>query len=376
MSLLSPQIESNCHAYTLVKSQNGHREARSRYLRAIAAATMVLGMHSASLPPKQPPKAHRPHKIGLATLFSQALFPTHDLTPIRFVNRITGEIETEKVAGKKWLAWLYGNPVGEITLRALVKRKVVSSLYGQRMHSPSSAKKVATFVKDFDIDLSIARKQAFTSFNDFFTRELTAEARPINTNANVVVSPADGKVLAWADIRAGDFPVKGSRFDIHTFLNDAELSDRFADGSVVVARLAPSDYHRFHFPVGGSVSETTKIKGDYYSVNPIALAKMSKIFCMNKREYTVIQNERFGDVVMVEVGATMVGSIIQTATGSSVEKGAEKGYFEFGGSTVVLLFEKDKIQIDADLLENTTKGLETSVIMGERIGTARIEVES
>lgn len=294
-------------------------------------------------------------------------------TPIRFVNRSTGEIETEKVAGEKWLGWLYGNPVGEITLWALVKRKAVSSFYGQRMDSPSSADKIEAFVQDFDIDLSIARKQEFASFNDFFTRELTAEARPINTNVNVVASPADGKVLAWADIRGGDFPVKGSRFDVHAFLNDRELSDRFADGSVIVTRLAPTDYHRFHFPVGGSVSETTKIKGDYYSVSPIALGKMSKIFCMNKREYTVIQSVRFGDVVMVEVGATMVGSIIQTATGNTVEKGTEKGYFEFGGSTVVLLFEKDKIHIDADLLENTTQGLETSIIMGERIGTARID---
>ena len=290
--------------------------------------------------------------------------------PIRFLSRLTGEIENEKVVGEKWLTWLYGNPLGEITLRALVKRKVVSSLFGHRMHSPSSAKKIATFVQDFDIDLSIARKQEFTSFNDFFTRELTAESRPVNTDANVAVSPADGKVLAWTNIRSADFLVKGSRFDVHSFLNDPELSERFTDGSVVVARLAPADYHRFHFPVSGSVSATTKIRGDYYSVNPIALSKMAKIFCMNKREYAVIESVRFGDVVMVEVGATMVGSIIQTATGNAAQKGAEKGYFEFGGSTVVLLFEKDRIHVDADLLENTAKGLETSILMGERIGTA------
>ena len=115
-----------------------------------------------------------------------------------------------------------------------------------------------------------------------------------------------------------------------------------------------------------------KIEGDYYSVNPFALRKKAEIFCLNKREYTILSNSLFGDVIMAEVGATMVGSIIQTYKGSSIKKGEEKGYFKFGGSTVVLLFEKSKINIDKDLLINTAKGHETAVKMGERIGDASL----
>jgi phosphatidylserine decarboxylase len=151
-------------------------------------------------------------------------------------------------------------------------------------------------------------------------------------------------------------------------LNDARLAQKYRDGTLVIIRLAPFDYHRFHFPVGGNVSPITRVEGDYYSVNPLALRKMAEIFCLNKREFAILSNPLFGDVVMMEVGATMVGSMVQTYTGNAVKKGEEKGYFKFGGSTVVLLFEKDKIRLDEDFLLNTSRGYETTVKQGERIG--------
>lgn len=299
-----------------------------------------------------------------------ALFPTPEQAPIQFVDRDSGLTKTEKVAGEKWLVWLYNNPLGEATLWALVKRKMVSSLYGDLMDRPASAEKIEPFVEEFNIDMNEAKKQNFNSFNEFFTRELKPDSRMIDTNSTVVVSPADGKILAYADISSTDFIVKGYRFDVSTFLDNDELADEFQDGSLIVIRLAPNDYHRFHFPLGGKVTATSKVEGDYYSVNPIALREMVEIFCLNKREFAVIENPVFGKVIMAEVGATMVGSIIQTYSNGFVEKGEEKGYFEFGGSTVVLLFEKDKINLDKDLLENTLKGLETYVLMGESIGVA------
>lgn len=299
-----------------------------------------------------------------------ALFPTPEQAPIQFVDRDSGLTKTEKVAGEKWLVWLYNNPLGEATLWALVKRKMVSSLYGDLMDRPASAEKIEPFVEEFNIDMNEAKKQNFNSFNEFFTRELKPDSRMIDTNSTVVVSPADGKILAYADISSTDFIVKGYRFDVSTFLDNDELADEFQDGSLIVIRLAPNDYHRFHFPLGGKVTATSKVEGDYYSVNPIALREMVEIFCLNKREFAVIENPVFGKVIMAEVGATMVGSIIQTYSNGFVEKGEEKGFFEFGGSTVVLLFEKDKINLDEDLLENTLKGLETYVLMGERIGVA------
>jgi len=304
----------------------------------------------------------------LATIFILAFYPLPSQDPIQYYVRESGQIKTEKVAGEKWLVWLYYNPIGEATLWTLAKRKLVSSIYGNMMDRTSSAKKIHPFIEDFDIDMSVAQKQEFNNFNDFFTRKLKDDARPIDTSSNIVVSPADGKILAYANISNSDFIIKGYRFNVSSFLDNPGLAQKYFDGTLLIIRLAPVDYHRFHFPVSGNVSPNKKIDGDYYSVNPYALRKMAEIFCLNKREYTILSNPLFGDVVMVEVGATMVGSIKQTYKGSSANKGEEKGYFKFGGSTVVLLFKKSKIQIDKDLLINTAKGYETTVKMGERIG--------
>ena len=304
----------------------------------------------------------------LAIIISLAFYPLPPQNPIQYYERESRQLKTEKVAGEKWLVWLYYNPIGEATLWALAKRKLVSSIYGNMMDRTSSAKKIHSFIEDFDIDMSVAQEQEFNNFNDFFTRKLKDDARPVDTSSTSVVSPADGKILAYADISNSDFIIKGYRFDVSSFLDNADLAQKYHDGALLIFRLAPMDYHRFHFPVSGNISPNKKIDGDYYSVNPFALRKKAKIFCLNKREYTILSNPLFGDVIMAEVGATMVGSIEQTFKGSSVNKGEEKGYFKFGGSTVVLLFEKSKIHIDEDLLITTAKGYETIVKMGERIG--------
>ncbi len=306
----------------------------------------------------------------LAVLVVAALYPLPPQAPVRYYDRQSGLLKTEKVAGERWLVWLYNNPVGEATLWALVKRKVVSAVYGNMMDRPSSIKKIQPFIDEFGIDLRTAQKQTFSSFNDFFTRKLKADARPVEPGAAVAVSPADGKILAYANIGNSDFIIKGTRFHVVSFLNNAPLAQKYLDGTLVIIRLAPFDYHRFHFPMSGRVSPVTRTDGDYYSVNPLALRKRAEIFCLNKREFTILSSPLFGDVVMAEVGATLVGSIVQTHTGNAAEKGEEKGYFKFGGSTVVLLFEKNKIRIDEDLLVHTLQGYETVIREGERIGVA------
>lgn len=303
-----------------------------------------------------------------ALIFVLAVFPVPAQKPIKYVNRETGQVLIENVYGEKWLDWLYHNPVGEATLWTIAKRKLITSLYGDEMEKPASADKIVPFVKEYGVDLSIAQKQNFISFNDFFIRKLKPEARPIVADSLAVASPADGKILAYENIKNADFYIKGFRFNVNSFLNNPDLAKKYEDGQMIVFRLAPPDYHRYHFPISGTTgSSNIKINGDYYSVNPLALRKKAEIFWLNKREYGVMKSPLFGDVVMVEVGATMVGSMIQTYIGTTVKKGEEKGYFKFGGSTVVLLFEKDKIKIDNDLLMNTSKGLETTIKMGERI---------
>jgi len=301
-------------------------------------------------------------------IFLLALFPVPAQNPIKYVERSSGEIKIENVYGENWLNWLYHNPVGQATLWAVAKRKIVSSIYGDMMSDPSSAEEIMPFVKEYKVDLSIAQEKKFSSFNDFFVRKLKPEARPINQDSLVVTSPADGKILAYQNLKNSDFYIKGVKFNVASFLDDATLAKKYEDGAMIVFRLAPPDYHRYHFPVSGTAPQTNiKIDGDYYSVNPLALRKKAEIFWLNKREFGVIQSPIFGDVIMSEVGATMVGSMIQTYKNTAVKKGEEKGYFKFGGSTVVLFFEKDRVKIDADLLKNTEKGLETTMKMGERI---------
>ena len=303
----------------------------------------------------------------LLLIIGVAFYPSGEQPPVRYVDRETGDTITEKTAGEGWLVWLYDNPVGEATLYTLVKRKFVSSLYGSMMDSRLSAKKIEPFIEEYNINMDEAQHQDYETFNDFFTRKLKKSARPIDTSSTVVVSPADGKVLAYANVENSDFIIKGHKFNVFTFLEDSILARNFDDGSMVVVRLAPYDYHRFHFPVSGRISPPVRIEGNYYSVNPIALHKMAEIFCLNKREYVIISNPVFGKVLMAEVGATLAGSIVQTYIDNIAVKGEEKGYFKFGGSTVVLLFEKDKIRIDEDLLENTGNGIETGLRTGEHI---------
>lgn len=309
----------------------------------------------------------------IAIFVGLAFYPSPEIRPNKYVNRQSGEIITEKIAGENWLIWLYNNPLGEATMFTLVKRKFVSNIYGKMMDSPKSIEKIAPFVEELNIDLSIAKKQNFDSFNDFFIRKLKKESRKIDTSSNVVCSPADGKILAYSNIQDDDFIVKGVRFNLQSFLDDSDLAKKYEGGSLIIVRLAPYDYHRFHFPLEGNILFEKKIKGELYSVNPIALRKMIEIFWINKREYVSISSQIFGDVIMAEVGATMVGSIVQTYKENTIKKGEEKGYFKFGGSTIVLIFEKHKIKIDNDLLENTKNSLETEVKMGERIGIKNLD---
>ncbi len=293
-----------------------------------------------------------------------------DEAPVQYVDRHSGQLVTEKIPGERWLLWLYDNPAGELTLNALVKRKFVSEIYGRMMDRPSSVKKIAPFVREYDIDMSQFRDTVYGSFNDFFMRRLRADARRIDPDPAVLVSPADGKVLAYRDVTGEDFLIKGNRFDLPAFLGDTALARMFAHGSMFIIRLAPVDYHRFHYPVDGKVLYEKRIDGSYYSVNPLALRRRVRLLCENERGYTVIESDRFGRMVMAEVGATMVGSIVQTHRGPRVVKGEEKGFFRFGGSTVVLLLQPGRILIDEDLLVNTANGLETAVRMGERLGRA------
>lgn len=294
---------------------------------------------------------------------------------IEYIDRKSGNIQIENPPGENFLKFLYHNPLGKLPLSFLVKRKFLTEIYGKKMRDEKSKSKILPFVKEYNINMeeSIKSVEEFNSFNDFFIRKLKSGAREIDTAEDVLVSPADGKILLFNDIKElSKFFVKGNEFTLSEFLQDESLVEKFKNGTMAIIRLAPVDYHRFHFPASGFIGETRKISGYYYSVSPIAIRNNFKIFCENKREYSILKSENFGDILLSEIGATMVGGIVQSYTAnSSVKKGEEKGYFFFGGSSCILLFEKDKVLFDSDIVENSSKGIETKIYMGERIGVKK-----
>lgn len=291
---------------------------------------------------------------------------------IKIYNRKTKQYEIEKVAGGTLLNSLYSTKVGSLGLELLIKRKIYSAITGLFCDSKLSKHSIMKFAKSFSIDLDECanKHEDFNTFNDFFARKLKDSARSFDLPDNMLLSPGDGRLQAWDNINSENIiQVKGMDYKLSDLLQNHELAKKFDGGTYIILRLCPVDYHRFHFFDSGSCEATQKIKGEYYSVNPVALKKIPEIFCRNKREYSIFKTDNFGEVLYVEVGATSVGSIIQTFDPDTrIDRGQEKGYFKFGGSTILLFFQKDKVIIDSEILDQTSSGFETKVLAGDIIG--------
>jgi phosphatidylserine decarboxylase len=292
--------------------------------------------------------------------------------PIQYLNRYTGQVETEEIYGEPFMRWAYGNPFGRLTVHALVKRAAFSRWYGRRMDALTSRSKVAPFILQYKVKAEefADAPDSYRTFNEFFYRKLKPAARPIDPDPNSAVFPADGRHLGFQDVSKleGIF-VKGAVFDLRKLLGDDALASRFDNGVMVLSRLCPVDYHRFHFPVSGVPGEPRLINGPLFSVSPIALRQNIHIFTENKRAVTRIESSEFGLVAMLEVGATNVGSFEYTfKPGARVEKGAEKGYFKFGGSSTITLFERGRIELAKDLVETSKAGMELYARIGDRMG--------
>ena len=296
---------------------------------------------------------------------------------IRYFDRKTDKICIEKVYGLRALSLLYGaSRLSRWTLRVLPwfsRLALVSRLFGFLQKTKASQKKIVPFIEAYGVDASEFADpvSSFRSFNEFFIRKLKAQCRPIDTRSEIAIMPADGRYLVIPDLsQSSGFYIKGQKFDLHRFLKSSVLARRFSDGAMAIARLCPTDYHRFHFPIGGEICESKPIRGALYSVNPLALIRRFWTLWENKRVLTEIDSDHFGTVLMVEVGATCVGTIHQSWQQRSICKGEEKGYFSFGGSCIVLLFEKGRIAFDADLVRNSSQFIETLCLFGTSLGKA------
>jgi phosphatidylserine decarboxylase len=292
--------------------------------------------------------------------------------PVRYFDRYRGELLTEKVYGEGWLRWVYETGPGRLSLALLVRRAFFSKFYGWRMNRRVTGNRVLPFVLDYGIPADESAKSilTFKTFNEFFSRALKPEARPIAPGDDVAVLPADGRHLAIADVDQSDgFYVKGQKFGLSELLGDAALAREFAGGSMLISRLCPVDYHRFHFPVAGQAGAARLINGWLYSVSPIALRHNTRYLIENKRMLTLIDSPVAGRVAMLEIGATMVGTIRQLFPAEHpVAKGEEKGLFRFGGSCVITLFARGRLRFEADLVEHGARHTAVYARMGDRLG--------
>ncbi|PAN26432.1 hypothetical protein PAHAL_5G012000 [Panicum hallii] len=298
-------------------------------------------------------------------------------------DRRTKRIVEEVIDGKIVLSMraLYQSKVGLTLINTGVKDllKNLSEKQGKKMNSPESAKDIPKFLELFKDQINMDEVngpiESFKTFNEFFIRGLKPGARPIayGDQDGIATCAADSRLMAFCSVdESTRLWIKGRKFSIEGLLGTSAHSNALRNGSLVIFRLAPQDYHRFHVPVSGTVEKFVEIPGCLYTVNPIAVnSKYCNVFTENKRVISIISTSEFGKVAFVAIGATMVGSITFLKNeGDYVHKGDEFGYFSFGGSTVICVFEKDAIQFDADLVANSERSLETLVSVGMTLGVS------
>ena len=285
---------------------------------------------------------------------------------IEYIDRASGERMIETVMGDKALRFAYDTLLGRTLWPVLFGSKFISAIMGRRYDSPRSRGAIASLASMPGCRAEEAEKplSQYSSFNEFFTRRLKPGARPIGEG---VVSPVDGRLLVRLSANVDEpFPVKGATRSIRTVL-DGDSPDGLCD--IAIFRLAPVDYHRFHFPCAcRTLGNARVVPGRYHSVNPIALACNPDVYADNERQIVTCEAD-FGRFWLVDVGAFGVGTIIQTYSGDVHAKGDEKGYFKFGGSTTILIVPTSRLAFDEDILENSAAGVETLVRCRERIAS-------
>ncbi|CVI71774.1 Phosphatidylserine decarboxylase proenzyme [Clostridiales bacterium CHKCI001] len=280
-----------------------------------------------------------------------------------------GNYYEEESSQDRLLKWMYSHITGRFLLKGLVN-PIVSKLGGILLNTKLSTGLISPFIKKNQIRMNEYEKKKYRSYNDFFTRKIRPEMRPICQEKTCFISPSDGKLSVYKISDNLTFQVKYTWYNLRSLVRNSKLATFYAGGTCVIIRLTVDDYHRYCYVDHGWKGKNCKIPGILHTVNPVANDFMP-IFKENAREYTTIFTENFGKVTQIEVGALLVGKIRNYHEDKFVKKGQEKGYFEFGGSTIILLLEKEKVEIFPELFQWTEEGYETIVHMGETIGKAK-----
>jgi len=277
------------------------------------------------------------------------------------------KIEVPKLRpDEAFLKFLYNTFFGRVILKLLIK-VFVSRFAGRVLDSSISKILIKGFIKSNSIDMGEYKKAEYKSFNEFFTREIEDGRRPFPNNIYELPAPCDGKLSAYPITADSLFKIKKSVYDVNGLLQDSELANEFMGGTCLIFRLTPEDYHRYYFIDDGEILSHKRIKGVFHTVRSIALSQY-KVFIQNAREYTVMQTRHFGKIIQIEIGAMFIGKISNRKTEGAVARGEEKGMFEFGGSTVMILFKKDAVSLDETIFTDTASDRETAVRLGAVIG--------
>lgn len=274
----------------------------------------------------------------------------------------------EPEVGAGAIRFAYGNAFGRFLAKTILCRKFVSNLYAAWQRSSLSKGKVEKFMARYGISAEDCTTQDFPNFDAFFTRQRKDYVN--QTAENELPAIADSKLTALPISAGCRFHIKGVPYTTEELLDDKSLAQEYRGGICLIFRLSPDDYHRYVYPDDGAQEPCRHIKGVLHTVNPIA-ADM-KVYHRNKRTVQRLRTAHFGDVIQMEVGALLVGKIVNHAEDAAdFSKLQEKGYFAYGGSTVILLLKKDVVRIDEDILTHSAQGIETKVRLGERIGVKR-----
>lgn len=279
-----------------------------------------------------------------------------------------GKVINQNDTQNKLLSFLYETIPGRILLAQLIKPGVSYSA-GFLLNHPISRLLITPFVKKNKINLTEYEEQEYTSYNDFFTRRIKEGHRKIDNQPKHLIAPCDGKLSVYSLNRDAYFKIKNTTYSMESLLRSKKLATQYIDGKLLLFRLTVDDYHRFCYIDNGIKTKNYHIPGVYHTVNPLANIVVP-VYKENTREFSIIESENYGNILVMEVGALLVGKIVNYHEEAKVIRGEEKGRFEFGGSTIIICLEKGRAIIDEDILENSLSEIETVVKMGEKIGAS------
>ena len=280
----------------------------------------------------------------------------------KVLDRKTNKIIEEK--SPKGANFLYKNFFGRIILKVANKR-FISKIVGRHLDKKKSVKYIENFIKDNNIDMSDYPKVEYNSFNEFFSRKIKEGKRVFSGSKKDFCSPSDSKLIVYKIDENKEFIIKDKTYTLESILRDKKLAKEYKNGYFLVFRLSVDDYHRYAYIDNGKVLKRKEINGKLHTVGPIAFDKF-KVFQENQREYSVLKTENFGEIIQMEIGAMMVGKIVNHKK-EKFSRGEEKGYFLFGGSTIVIIVKENVLEIDQDILNNSSVLMETKVKQGEKV---------